>query len=518
MPKKKNINDFLTEEFEKAAKGQVNDETLNEAFDELKDACAEGTYNINDVDYNMVFEQLMPDAMYNAFYEGRPGLSNARSEQLIEEADKACKTTKFDKVFDKLVTTHMRHHTPSYDISIANDLDRILAESDGIVPITASYVDSFRERCKTRIMSDFTCPPAATATQDCYSRLDMPCSRYVDRKICEMPLDMPPEFCCNDTNEDDPAQFYGLGKERCWEPGRPCYIHFAFALHRNIACLDADAEMRREIDRRRQWFDIIDERNFIRWAFDALSCETGCNQYPYTYDNVTYESMWLTAADNGPWVNVLQDPDLAWTDCTCPPYCAIEQVFEGACDPMTGMPVDCGGEYQVMMTRRCKAEQYQRAIGSHLLTTCGTYNGCNAERRVNMSSRDGWSPVVKWSRWMWNILVDFYLNCYDGDGNGTVADRIADPDLALRTAELWAENTYLVSKSFTSTFGQVVDFDVSTREFGGTNTWAYFDRGITFARRYERMAAFTPLRPWLTVLVRAFDNTLDADGTAIPTE
>lgn len=119
-----------------------------------------------------------------------------------------------------------------------------------------------------------------------------------------------------------------------------------------------------------------------------------------------------------------------------------------------------------------------------------------------------------YSRWIWDILVDYYLNCFLFDGAVTLADTLA-ADLARRTAELWAENTYLVSKSLSRTFGMMYDYDVSTREISGTNTWMYFDRGIMWARRYDRKATEVWLRPWLSLLVRAFDVTVDADGDAL---
>jgi hypothetical protein len=118
-------------------------------------------------------------------------------------------------------------------------------------------------------------------------------------------------------------------------------------------------------------------------------------------------------------------------------------------------------------------------------------------------------------------LVEFYLNEYEGSYNGTafetLANRLAgDTELAQRTAEFYAENTYVVSKGLSRTFGTIVDFDVSERTIEGTNTWMYFDRGIRWARRYDRKQTDAWLRPWLTILVRAFNPLLDADGASIP--
>ena len=100
---------------------------------------------------------------------------------------------------------------------------------------------------------------------------------------------------------------------------------------------------------------------------------------------------------------------------------------------------------------------------------------------------------------------------------GTLAVRlVANPTLAASTAEHWAKNTYIVTKGIAQTFGTIVDYDISTRTFEGTNTWMYFDRGIRWARRYDRKQTDGWLRPWLTILVRAFNPLLDANGDAIP--
>ena len=523
MPKTKNINDFLTEEFSGLDKGQLNEQALEKKLGDLDDRLFHGDFDPNDVDYDHLIDKHMPDEMYEAFQKDRPGLPTEDRRFLKSRAEAACNKTRFDMLLDKVVTAHFRHHRPSFDLS-PDKAAEILAEADYPPAISASYAQQFATPVKQRIMQEFSCPMAPTGLSGLFSRIDIPCSQYTDRKFCEFPMDPPPETCCDHSNDDDPPEFYGLGKERCWEHAYPCEIGFAFAIHRNLACIPgADTFVRQQIDARRQWFDIIDERNRVRLLFGALDCEQGCRSYPYTYDGTTYQSGWLNAADNGPWTNEICGADLAWSDCNEPPLNAIEQIFEDARDPMNCMPVTCGGDFQVVLTRDAKKYPFMRALQAHQLTTCNTVQGCRGGRELPVMARDGWSTSFVYSRWIWDILVDYYLNCYSThcgtDLGGTLAARLSgNATLARRTAEKWAENTYVVSKGLQQTFGWVVDYDVSTRTHEGEDTWMYFSRGIRWARRYERKAVEVWLRPWLTLLVRAFDATLDADGNAIPEE
>jgi hypothetical protein len=296
-------------------------------------------------------------------------------------------------------------------------------------------------------------------------------------------------------------------------------MSFAFAMHRNLVCINANDFVRQQIEARVKWFDIIDEWKRTRLLFNAYGPED-CDSHPYNYDGVTYPSGWLTAGDAGPWVNVITDPNLAWTTCTEGPMCAIEQVFEDMRDPLNQFPIQCAGEFQVVLTRDCVKYKMFEVLGAHTFTRALSGGDCCGTASATRGPRDGWSTSFIYSRWAWDILVDFYLNTFT-NGNGTLADLLdADADavaLARRTAEHWAENTYLVSKGLAQTFGTLVDFDVSTRTYEGTNTWMYFDRGIRWARRYDRKQTDAWLRPWLTILVRAFNPLLDVDGGTIPT-
>lgn len=508
---------FLVESFQGAKDGKpIASETLQEKLQELDNQILEQKIDVNDIDYNDVIENLMPEPLYRAFDQDRPSLSMGDRKSLVEQAEPSIKSTHFDVIWDHLITRHMRDFR---DTGMSLDrASQVLAE-EGVSPIVASQIDRFRERCQTRTLADFSCPPAATAYSGLFSRINMPCSDYMDNKICEFPLDPPPDLCCNDSNDDDPAEFYGLGPERCYKLPKPCFISFAFAMHRNLVCVNANDFVRSQIEARTRWFDIIDEWKRTRLLFNAYGPED-CDSHPYSYDGVTYPSGWRTAADAAPWVNVIQDPNLAWTTCNEGPMCAIEQVFEDMRDPTNQFPVDCPGEFQVILTRDCVKYKMWEVLGGRTFTRALSGGDCCGTASTMRGPRDGWTTSFIYSRWSWDLLVDFYLNVFD-NGNGTLADLLdADADavaLARRTAEHWAENTYVVSKSLASTFATLVDFDVSTRTYEGTNTWMYFDRGIRWARRYDRKQTDGWLRPWLTILVRAFDPLKDVDGGTIPT-
>jgi len=282
----------------------------------------------------------------------------------------------------------------------------------------------------------------------------------------------------------------------------------------------ANQKVRAAIEARRQWFDIIDEKRRVRMLFDALESTAGCLSFRYKYNNESYPSGWLDEAAAGPWVNSFTDPGLRWEDYSPAPFCFIESLFEQARDPNNGLPVACGGDFNILLTHRCKQHVFDRALAPWQQVVDQTEAAGTFERRVTVGPRQGWSSSYQFSPYIWDILVDFYLNhysgTYNGTGFGTLAARLpGDAARALATAEFYAENTYLVSKSFPATFSWLVDFDVETRTLQGENTWMYFDRGITWMRRYERKAIEMWTRPWLTILCRGFNPLLDHLEVAI---
>lgn len=511
MAESREITGYLVENFGGMGEGKpYAQEDVEAKLAALDEKLLDESYDPNDIDYNDFIGRTMPQPLFDAFKKDRPGRHGVDRKSLVEQAEGAVRATHWDSIWDRVICRHFKQCRPRRHYS-EGEIRSILSE-EAVAPITATQMDRFRERAVNRTVSDFSCGPAGFVLKDQYSRLDLPCSDFVDNKICEFPMDAPPEFCCADDNDDDPAKFYGLGDQRCWKLPQPCFISFAFGMHRNLVCVNANEFVRQQIEARRAWFDIIDEKNAVRLMFNAF-CNTQCGARPYTYDGTTYASGWLAEADAGPWINIVTDPDLQWTLCSEGPMCAIETMFEDQRDPYNCFPVDCGEGYQVVLTRECKKYPFMEVLGARSFEAAIS-GACCMGARSPRQPREGWSNMPMYSRWIWDILVDYYLNCFLFDGAVTLADTLA-ADLARRTAELWAENTYLVSKSLSRTFGMMYDYDVSTREISGTNTWMYFDRGIMWARRYDRKATEVWLRPWLSLLVRAFDVTVDADGDAL---
>lgn len=460
MPQTKNVNDYLQEGYEKIAPtGKVQskeefDKFLN-GFDTL---CQDQTLDVDDIDYQSIFEKHMPRELFRVFKEDKPSLSNETRKRMVEEA---------------------------------------------AVAIGASYFDQFIDRCITRQMVNFSCGLADTVLKGLIGRVDAPCSDYVDRRICEFPLDPPPDICCRRDEDDEPARFFKLGDQRCWRMPKACTIDFAFAIHRNLVCTDPNGEVRRMIDERVKWFDIIDEKALVRLMFGMTGTGNICG-VPYSYDGTTYSNGYFCDGD-GPWTNIIEDPDLLITGCTEAPLCAIEQIFEDMKDPYNCMPVSCPGALQMLVTRNCKKYPFLDLIQPNLISYLSSGGSCNTEFESSRQARDGWSNEVQMSLWIYDLLHDFYDAA--NDDAGAYTDCGGDPRNynAADVLDYVTENTYLVSKSWDQTWAQMIDFDVQTREHSGTDTWQYFDRGIVWARRYERKSALMWMRPWLTLLIRAFD-------------
>jgi hypothetical protein len=455
---KTNINDFLVEGYRSAApNGTVtSQERLQEVFRDVDNRALDRELDFQELDYKHLFERIMPKQVFDLFNSSGRIQSKEQLKPLKESAEAAIK---------------------------------------------ASYFDQFLDRCVTRQLLQFTCDMAPTLLRSLVTRVDAPCSAYNDRKLCEFPMDPPPDLCGKSEEDEEPARFYQLGRQRCWTMPKPNYVSFSFALHRNLVCVDPTGEVRRQIEQRVRWFDIIDEKNAARLMFDIKGA--GMCQYPYSYDGTTYSSGYKGAAAGAPWANVVEDADLKLNGCSEAPLCAIEQVYEDMRDPYNCFPLDCGNGFQVMLTRDCQKYPYLDMIAPKSVTRTLAGEDCDCAQVTDRTARDGWSTNPLMSRWVYDELVKFYKSGSYVDLGGTTRT-YNDAQAAYAAA-----NTYLVSKSMAETFGFMVDFDVSTRELSGTDTWQYFDRGVTWMRRYERKASYMWLRPWMTLLVRAF-------GTADP--
>lgn len=454
MSQKKNVNDWLVESYNQVAPNGVvkSKERLQEIMSELDLRVQDREWDLTkDLDYKHIFEKAMPEGMFKLFQKSGNINSREEANRLTEEAE---------------------------------------------VVIKASYFDQFIDRCITRQMLQFSCDMSPMVLKPLTTRVEAPCSQYSDSKICEWPMDPPPDFCELYQDDEQPAKFYGLGDMRCWRLPKPKYISFSFALHRNLVCVDPNGEVRRQVEERAKWFDIIDEKSAAALMFDIKGACS--NAFTYSYDGTTYASGWKGAGAGAPWTNVIESTAMRLTGCSEAPLIAIEQMFDDMVDPYNCFPVDCGGGYKLVLTRDAKKYPYQDLIAPKSITKT-LADVCDAAQVVDRQQREGWDPNPIISKWAFKELVKFYMSGkYVDLGSTTRTYNEEDAIVA-------AENTYLVSKGLGQTFGFMVDFDVSTRELSGTNTWQYFDRGVTWARRYERKANFIWLKPWLTLLVRSFN-------------
>lgn len=532
MPSQKmSTNGFLDEGFSKKLgqdptaqdnKVQVTEAEMNGLVEQFQHAVDLNMVDPNDVNYDELMMKFAPPELMKALVSD-PGAPKSEMKQLERAADKALEDSKFEMLFDKVVLSHMNNWSGRRLAEMSQqERENVLAEAEPS-GITGTWARQFQPRCQERVMVDFSCPMADVAFTNLFSRLDVPCSDYQDREFCEWVFDPPPETCCRPGGfDDDPPFFSGLGKQRCWSYGTPCKIEFTFGIHKSVRCFNAEALVRQQIEARLFWFDLIDEERKIRLMLKAAACDGNCGdgEVPYIYDGQTYSSGWLEASQNGPWCNCITDPELCFTDCNEPPFCFFEEAYENARDPHNGYPVTCSGDFQLIMLRQCKIEQYRRALQPSIHRTCNGLQGCSSEREISIPSRDGWSTQVLYSRYAFDILKKYYLDCYRPTIGGTEQDPLStrlsgDPDRAELTAEFWAENTYLVSKSIASTWADIVDFDMETRTLSGENNWQYFSRGLIWARRYCRRKSEAWMRPWLSILVRAFNPANDYLGEAI---
>jgi len=169
---KTNINDFLVEGYRSAApNGTVtSQDRLQEVFRDVDTRAMDRELDFNELDYKHLFERIMPKQVFDLFNSSGRIQSKEQLKPLRESAEAAIK---------------------------------------------ASYFDQFLDRCVTRQMAQFTCDMAPTLLRGLATRVDAPCSSFNDRKLCEFPMDPPPDLCGKSEEDEEPARFYQLGRQRC---------------------------------------------------------------------------------------------------------------------------------------------------------------------------------------------------------------------------------------------------------------------------------------------------------------
>lgn len=385
--------------------------------------------------------------------------------------------------------------------------------------------------CLQYIFRDRTCPAAPLGNlTDCYPPAgEIPCWDYQSTvKICEWKLTPPPELDCwpQEGGLDPRPKFRKVGEYKCHQLGKPCTRDFAFAFHRSLVCGDPEGQARQQVDAHiAHWRDYIFEHERIDHIFGINGCSKGsCGiDHRVWYNDVKYDSAYLTPEDAGPWTNSITDPGLELTACNIGILrCVLTDIFEKMRDPCNCYPIVCDGELSAILPNGCQVNTWKELQSTANLLRKLT-DGCSeVEVRQNIIN-DSFSDEVKTSRWIWDRLVEYYLNCYNEDWtdeNDMVvsvgpANRIVDPVVAQQTAEFWAANTYILHKDIS----QATDFNIQfeeTRTLGGTDHDLYFNDGITLAERYIFSYMHSWRRPEIVLRIRGFDPTKDVDGNAIP--
>lgn len=392
--------------------------------------------------------------------------------------------------------------------SLGNDPKEL---REAALEIQGSAHDQYFTRCTQEIYTTLMCPPAPYATEDCFRVINRPCSdNEGDRQECQIiPLRVDP--CCDVGTEGKREVYWVAPSGRfCVKYPRLCETHIGYALNRSVyECRPGAPEFLQSImeDGIIDSLRYQDELMRIRMMF-GLDAINDC-PYPFFIDDTEYASGYQVDSASM-WTNVVCGTEYALSQCDQSVLCAIEDIFDDARDPFTCKPNRCGGDFELAIPRRCKIQNYQGLIAPAIHRYLNaTTQDCNADIERSVAARDGWSSTVKYSDYMFDELVNFYLtssfDCLDGAG----AVQSYGPALQQVTAETWAANTYVVSKSFQDTFGWMVDYDIRTEELSGVNTEAYFEQGIMLRKIFSYKRSPGWRAPWNTVLVRAFDPTVN---------
>ena len=377
-----------------------------------------------------------------------------------------------------------------------------------------SHYDHLVDRCISTVIMDLQCRTAPFTTADLFRQINLdPCDGDYTR-FCERIPKKAPEMCCEEI--DEPATWvHETMTRRCWTYPPACRRSLAYGLHKDLECWPGAraavvSDIEAMID---QWLGELAERERISVLFglpQCTTCSTNAASTMWNYEGLETEQYQF--AGGGLWTNAFYDINLnPMFNCDTADkfFCRIEGIWRNLKNWNTCDPVECDGTYNLFTVGDCQEFAWQRKVGAHQLTT-PVNDGCGAgETQFQVPQRPGWSLQFKRSRWARECLVDYYLN-----NTIEVVDPAGDPVTITpaanqATAEYRADNTFLLSRSFTDSFaaGRIPN---ETRTISGTNHMHYFSQGYTDAKRIFWGYKYFPLRPWLTAKILGFDATFTA--------
>lgn len=362
--------------------------------------------------------------------------------------------------------------------------------------IAASMYGDFINACVRMGTFEMCESPSLAPVLSCFDRVQVDC---VNRDDWTMPGEVDIELDC--ITEDEHTPSYGLGDMVKRTRPEPEEIRFSMKLKRNMVCVDPNGEFRNML--RERGAKVLERRMaraMVKMVFDLY--RPGTNPYSMNYDGFLYDN--YLCGSGGPWCNLYyNDQDLGC--CLFQPIVAVEQLFEDARNPLTGFPMDCPGNMDVIVTSDKMKRYLTELLGPHL-KVCGdgAEGSCSVSRELPQTRREGWGEI-KSSKWFRHFVREELCKLY---GPGSGFDGCDDGEVDEAGIDQMLERTFVVG-DFRRAFAWQVRWDTQTVERSGIDTSEYFREDIIYSIRWSEWTGPFTKSPWAVAKVQGLPDCID---------
>jgi hypothetical protein len=302
---------------------------------------------------------------------------------------------------------------------------------------------------------------------DCLGTMDVGCTET------EMRIDpyFDYDFDCP-AAEDEPRKMVGANSP-VWSriPKRNMY-RIGTAMKESLRCngLMGLLESAWVRDSRRPW-DRAEAKRAVAYMLGGC-CGSTCGVNGGVYYDQCKFPLYMDGSTPGPHCNKMYlNTDLTACD-TEAMICEWEERLSNACDPFTGEIVDCcpNGWTVITFGSKCNAKAIQKGLGAHTVehgNACTDGLTCTQSRTYQEAARARFGEV-KQHAYFTRFAFEHRKKCY---GEGTTMN-FTDEQI-----QQMVDRTFLIGCP-QMILKRTIEKEFTRSQFGGTNTWAYFNQGV----------------------------------------
>lgn len=289
---------------------------------------------------------------------------------------------------------------------------------------------------------------------------------------------------------DAPLTFAGINSPIYSRMGPRCRKRIGFSLKSNTRCNGIMASVMNVINTQvKPKYDKWLGKATVAMILGNGTCGSNCGSFDYSpyIDDCRYK-MYYGVGECGPWNNLMfNDQDLS--PCSGEGLlCAIERMARRATDPWTGDLIRCCDNYDMIaFGDACSTKVLRKLLGAHTAeynkSCCGddADSDCVKTPSFPEAARPGWGTIRN-SECLTRSAFEYY--------KGQFGCILSDAEIMQMI-----DRTYIIG-CIRQAIVRTVEQEWTRREYGGTNTWAYFNQGVEQMVSFEATGGFfvNPMR------------------------